>query len=320
MAETLDVTQTPAPVQVNTPNIVANLNTDTGPQASPESFGPNLNGLAQGLDSASQDMQMTLYRTRFERRETQSAQNELWALNQHANLAKEWTGKLMTSEANGTPIAPEKFSADYQSQVDSIAATAPNPMAKASFEAKASSLGLDFYKQNLASGVRIGAQDRQVQAQNVISQYVDAARNGSLSPQDAIAGIHSVGNTIAPAVDGTQGLVSQASAQVVQAGITNLQKTNGPGVAALAVRGGFGGQAIDPTHRELLATQLDNQQSINMETRSSLAQQNVNALANKAAAGGFVSTQDAHAAATELANARQAVPVDNQGAISRRLR
>jgi hypothetical protein len=310
MPASLDVTQTPNPVPVDTPSIVANLDTNTGPQASPAAFGPDLNGLAQGLDQANQDIQQTVYRGRYERMEQEHAQNTLWALNQHTNLDKEWTGKFMTAEANGQPLNPDKFNSDFQTQVDNVAATAPNDMARASFMSYATELGGNLYKQNLGAIARVNAQQRQAQAQNVIGQYVDAARKGSLSPQDAIAGVQSVGQTIAPAVDGTPNLVSSANANIIHAGLTNIAQTQGPGAGALAARGGYGGPAIDPTHRELLATQMDNQQAVNDASRVTVAQQNVNSLATKAAAGGFVSPLDAHAAATELASATTVKPID----------
>jgi hypothetical protein len=306
----LDVTQTPNPVPVDIPNIVQNLDAQTGPEATPNSFGPSLAGLSQGIDAADQDIQQTIYRGRFEQRQKQQSANELTALNAYATLDKESTGKMMQAEAAGQPINPDDFNAQLSQRIDQLSGTMPNDEARASFMSKATGLGDSLYKQNMASIVRVQQQARTLQAQNVLGQVVKGAQQGTVNTDDAISQVMSIGATAAPSVPAAPQLVEQAKSQVYQVGLTNLVQTHGPAAGAIALRGGYAGSAIDDNSRESGATDLDNSQAIQNSARVNIAQANIDALTKKVLQGQPVSTQDMHAAATELANA-QAAPEIN---------
>jgi len=308
----LDTTQTPNPVPVDTSSLITSLNTETGPQASPQSFGPSLEGLAQGLDSANQDIQQTIYRNRFEQRQTQAAQNELTSMAAVSNLDKKSTAALFSARAAGQPVDPVKFDTQFQSDVAAGADKMPNPEARASYMARATQLGLGFYKSNLEQSALYNQRVRTAQYSDLANSLVAQVNSGAISLQEGQGKLQTLAAGVGPATDASPAITNQANSDMVQGAVKNIAQTHGAGVAALAVRNGIGGDTIQQPHQEILATQLDAQQIIANETRATVAQKQVDALSQKASSGQFVSNSETMAAAKELADATKAKPVDTQ--------
>lgn len=294
---------------IDVPSIVTSLNTNTGPEARPADFGPDMSGLAQGLDDAYEN----IYHAQREEQGKQMANDELWAAGQHALLDQKWTGTLRQAEATNQPIAPQDFQTQFQADQAAMLAKAPTKGAGAAFTRGALGLENDFFKETIESQVRQGMEQRATAVKAFTDSTLQKVNSGSMSADDALSAIGSIGKVASQTnTPAAASVVDQASAQAVQLGITNVAKQQGPGAASLALRGGYGGNYVPPVQRETLATTLDNQQTIQGQTRVAVAQQNVNGLAQKAQAGGSVAPADAFAAATELANAKNAQPVDTK--------
>jgi hypothetical protein len=213
MPASLDVTQTPNPVPVDTPSIVANLDTNTGPQADPAAFGPNLNGLAQGLDQANQDIQRTIYQGRYERMQTQEAQNSLASENAAIQLDKQFTARQLNARSQGQPIDPEKFDADFQASRENLAATMPNTEALARFNAISAQQGAGFYRSNLEAAAQSNQHARGLQLNNVLQNLRSMPSTGSL--QGDMARADQVINAAAPAVDSAPAQGAAVKAQII---------------------------------------------------------------------------------------------------------
>jgi hypothetical protein len=310
MPASLDVTQTPNPVPVDTPSIVANLDTNTGPQADPAAFGPNLNGLAQGLDQANQDIQRTIYQGRYERMQTQEAQNSLASENAAIQLDKQFTARQLNARSQGQPIDPEKFDADFQASRENLAATMPNTEALARFNAISAQQGAGFYRSNLEAAAQSNQHARGLQLNNVLQNLRSMPSTGSL--QGDMARADQVINAAAPAVDSAPAQGAAVKAQIIGDHLNAVGQTYGGGQLANTIRTLPPAMGVPVVQGEIAATQAENGQQINIESGKAVANQQVAALGQAVASGVTVSpaTVDAAATAAAAAATRQPVPTN----------
>ena len=316
MATELDVQSTPnVTAAISAPDVIHSLDTNTGPQAQPQSFGASMGGLVQGMKSATDSLHQAGREVKQNADQMRAAQDENAAMAARVELDKRASTVMTQQKIAGTPANPEAFDNWFGQQRDQLAQTLTTPGSQAAFNRGSAQMGLDYFHQNLGEMAGQQLQAKALQAHSIFDSLASKAESGQMPADDALNAITNYGqiaSTALPGVPAIQESQNAAAARAVTAGVSNVAQTQGPGAAALTLRGGYGGAYIPPVSRELLATSADNQQSIALGARTATAQQAVDALSATARSGGHVDPQASMAASTELAKAQAAQPVDTK--------
>lgn len=296
----------PQGASISIPNLVTQLNDQTGPQAQAADFAPNMSGLAQGLGEASQSLDTIADRGM----QRQHASDTLWALSASEQADKDWSEKLVAAQTNGTPFDPEQFDAQYQADIDKRLQGAPTDGARIIAEKQMTRQGTSMFKQNLVYNAQFIAQQRQVQATSIAASIEQKVRSGEMTADEGMAAIVGLNSTVKSVVPGMGQIAGRAGAAITQEKMAQISNTAGPGALAQQIRTtNLGAPYMSDTDRETVATQADNQQTTAVDTRIAIAQKKLSQINSATANGGSVSPADRVTASAELAAAVNAKPI-----------
>jgi hypothetical protein len=272
MPAPLQTTQTPNPIPVDTPDIVKNLDTNTGPEAQPQEFGPSLVGLAQGTEEAGQEISTAVYRSRYYQRQQQAAANELAATTASIQYDKEISQRIDAAKAIGQTIDPDQFDSELAQRQDEIMAGLKNPEQQAMFQRNAITQRYSAYKTALGANAGIAVKQNENNYQTVSDQFVNSV--DYTKPIDRqLSDYDSKMAALRPAVDNGPVVDANARAKIIANNLTNTGQTQGYGALANQIRSLTPAHGIPIIQGEVAATNANNAEKITIGTQKLIADQ-----------------------------------------------